>query len=312
MCCLFGIMDCDNNLSVRQRTRIFSVLASCCEVRGTDATGIAYHTNGHLTVYKRPRPAHRMHFRLPTDANIIMGHTRMTTQGNEKFNYNNHPFYGKVGNTTFALAHNGILHNDSELKQKYDLPKTNIETDSYVAVQLLEKEKALSFQSIASMAEELQGSFTLTVLNNEENLYFIKGDNPMCIYYWEPFNLYLYASTEEILKTALLKIPYYFGKEEQLELHEGDILRIDKAGKRSTGQFSIHNLGYSAYFRYSYPWEDEEKDPNTFRTGESYYELLRSMATTFGYRPQDVDTLLAEGFSPVEIEKLFYENEDYC
>ena len=39
----------------------------------------------------------------------------MTTQGNERFNYNNHPFWGKIGDTPFALAHNGILTNDDEL-----------------------------------------------------------------------------------------------------------------------------------------------------------------------------------------------------
>lgn len=49
-------------------------------------------------------------------------------------------FYGKVSGSSFALAHNGVLMNDGELQQKYRLPKTNIQTDSYVAVQLLEKQ----------------------------------------------------------------------------------------------------------------------------------------------------------------------------
>ena len=52
MCCLFGLMDCRGYFSARKKAHILSVLASECEERGTDATGIAYCTNGHLSIYK--------------------------------------------------------------------------------------------------------------------------------------------------------------------------------------------------------------------------------------------------------------------
>ena len=42
MCCLFGILDHHASLSVQQRTKLLSVLATQSEVRGRDATGIAY------------------------------------------------------------------------------------------------------------------------------------------------------------------------------------------------------------------------------------------------------------------------------
>ena len=38
---------------------------------------------------------------------------------------------------------------------------TSVETDSYVAVQLLEKNKTLDFDSLKSMAEAVEGSFVL-------------------------------------------------------------------------------------------------------------------------------------------------------
>ena len=41
-----------------------------------------------------------------------------------------------VKNCQFALAHNGVLFNDKELQKKYNF-KSKIETDSFVAVQLL-------------------------------------------------------------------------------------------------------------------------------------------------------------------------------
>lgn len=107
MCCLFGIYDYGHSLTAAQKKRLVSALAVASEDRGTDATGIAYNHNGHLTVYKRPYPAHLMRFKLPDDALCVMGHTRMTTQGDEKHNYNNHPFEGTAG-IPFALAHNGV------------------------------------------------------------------------------------------------------------------------------------------------------------------------------------------------------------
>lgn len=54
MCCLFGIYDYGHSLTAAQKKRLVSALAIASEDRGTDATGIAYNHNGHLTVYKRP------------------------------------------------------------------------------------------------------------------------------------------------------------------------------------------------------------------------------------------------------------------
>jgi len=139
MCALFGIHDYSNSLNSRQKEMILSVLSQECEVRGTDATGIAYIKNGKLQIYKRPISASYMRYNIPHKTKIIMGHTRMTTQGSEKNNCNNHPFSGNVKNNAFALAHNGILRNDRELRQSMNLPKTNIETGSYIAVQIIEK-----------------------------------------------------------------------------------------------------------------------------------------------------------------------------
>ena len=81
----------------------------------------------------------------------------------EKKNYNNHPFYGQAGKTRFALAHNGVIGNDDMLRRSYKLKKTKIETDSYIAVQLLEYKKCLDMKSIRFMAEALTGSFSFSI-----------------------------------------------------------------------------------------------------------------------------------------------------
>ena len=62
MCCLFGIVDHQSYFSVKKKNHILSVLSAECEERGTDATGIAYCSHDHLSIYKRPLEAHRLRF----------------------------------------------------------------------------------------------------------------------------------------------------------------------------------------------------------------------------------------------------------
>lgn len=230
MCSLFGLIDYQSVLSTREKNRILSMLSRECEVRGTDATGIAYNYNGRIQVYKRPLPAHKLRFRVPHGVNIVMGHTRMATQGHARFNQNNHPW--SAGR--FALAHNGVLYNDRELRRSEGLPKTSVETDSFVAVQLLEREKALNFQSLKMMAEKVQGSFVFTVLDRRNNLYFVRGDNPLAIFCYKGF--YLYASTAEILTRVERRLG--LRHEAEIKTAEGDILKIDRDGQCTYGSFT--------------------------------------------------------------------------
>lgn len=297
MCCLFGIVDYGKSLSMAQKEHILTVLSRECELRGVDATGIAYNGQGRLHIYKRPLPAHRMKFRVLHDTNIIMGHTRMTTQGSEQKNRNNHPFGGK----TFVLAHNGIIENDRELRKSENLPPTDIETDSYIAVQLLERSDTLTFDSLRDMAELLSGTFTITVLDDCDNLYFIRGSNPMCLYHWESRGLYLYASTEEILLGALRNLRFSLGKPKEVVLRAGDILRIDKSGELTYSSFTMKPM----YTRpYSFALWDYS--PSCIKAEESYLDDLYSISGAFGYTREDIDALLEEGITPEEIEEYFY------
>lgn len=185
--------------------KLTQALANAAEERGTDASGIAYVKSDKVTIYKRPKPAHKIRFNAPNGTRAVMGHTRMTTQGNEKFNFNNHPFYGRA-DVNFAFAHNGVLYNDKELRTEKHLPQTQIETDSYVAVQLLEQQGKLDFDSLKNMAELVQGSFCFTALDENNTLYLVKGSNPMCLLHFTELGLYVYASTESILKRHCRKL----------------------------------------------------------------------------------------------------------
>ncbi len=313
MCCLFGILDYNHSLSKRQMNRILSVLSTACEARGTDATGIAYNYNGKLRIYKRPLPAHIMRYNVPDGVSTVMGHTRMATQGSEKLNFNNHPFYGKA-NGSFALAHNGVIYNDEQIRKTENLPMTYIETDSYIAVQLIESKKELSFDSLRFMAEQLQGSMTITVLDSADNLYIVKGDNPICLYHYPERGLYIYASTEEILKAGLKKLYLNFGKHDKVKLESGDILRIDSNGRQTRSNFDDMGLyyNYNRYFPYSHGWDDIWSAPSKSSTEvldpaeKQYLDDMKHIAFHFGYMPEDIDELLLEGYTLDEIEEFIF------
>ena len=292
MCCLFGLIDYGNTFSAREKNKIIKVLSTECEARGIDATGIAYNTHTGLHIFKRPLAAHQLWYRIPENANVIMGHTRMTTQGSEKFNYNNHPFPGHVDKMSFALAHNGVLHNDVRLRSTEQLPHTHIQTDSYVAVQLIEKENALGFESIRKMAEKTEGSFCYTILDDRNNIYFVKGDNPLALYKFNGF--YLYASTDEILTRAIKRLG--FTNYSKVNISCGDILRINAYGTIEVQQFEFPDPfgDYYGFFRET-AYDDDAID------------TLTEYAGYFGINEEDVVMLLDYGYDEMEIEEMLYE-----
>ena len=311
MCCLFGMIDLHHTFSRKQKNKILHVLSSTCEVRGTDASGVAYNTNGKLQVYKRPVPAHQLHLQIPDDATVIMGHTRMTTQGCEKLNWNNHPFRGIINGRAFALAHNGVLQNDKLLRTEYELPATNIETDSYIAVQLIQKYGALSTDSLRYMAELLEGSFSFTVLDSKNNLYFIKGNNPLCIYYYPKISVYLYASTQEILDLALQKLPLFREIPKRIDLDCGDILKVHADGSHETAIFDTSRLvSYSPLWNYWHNcWPIRHAVSAPLSARQEYIQHLRSTASYFGYNPGSVDLMLEDGYSLDDVEAMLYAGE---
>lgn len=297
MCALFGWLDYKHIIPYKILKKLTQALANAAEERGTDAAGISYIKEGRVTIYKRPKPAHKIHFNAPDGTTAIMGHTRLTTQGNQKFNYNNHPFYGKA-DKSFAFAHNGVLYNDFELRKTKNLPDTHIETDSYVAVQLIEQQKKLDFNSLKNMAETVQGNFTFTVLDEENSLYIIKGSNPMYLLHFEMLGLYVYASTESIMKNALKKVGMYNFPRTKIETAHGDIIRINSNGIITRSEFeNREDFRYASWLRYSY--DDFEED---------YYnqheQLLLEMCGCYGIDEDDVIMLLDYGYSADEIEDM--------
>ena len=233
MCCLFGTYNYSGQ-DVKNYSKLTNSLAKQATIRGTDATGIAYLENYKMVIQKEPLSAFEMNLKHPDNVYAVMGHTRHATQGNKKNNYNNHPFIGKCKNASFALAHNGILYNDTTLKRKYNLPPTKVQTDSYVAVQLLKYKNVINSKSMKFMAEQVGGSYSFTVLDSTNKLWLIKGDSPLSVVHFPSEKLYVYASTSEILYKALVDTEYFElvkkGKFKEITITEGYILCIKPDG----------------------------------------------------------------------------------
>lgn len=296
MCALFGWLDYKHIVPYKVLKKLTQTLANAAEERGTDAAGISYIRDGKVIIYKRPKPAHKIRFNAPDNTTAIMGHTRLTTQGNQKFNQNNHPFYGHA-DKEFSFAHNGVLYNDVELRKEKHLPNTHIETDSYVAVQLIEAQKKLDFDSLKNMAEAVRGNFTFTALDVENSLYIIKGSNPMCLLHFEMLGLYVYASTESIMKNTLKKIGLQNFPYTRIETAHGDIIKIDKNGTITRSEFEgKEDFRYASFMRYYDDWEDDYYN--------QHEQLLLEMCSCYGIDEDDVIMLLDYGYSSDEIEDM--------
>ena len=307
MCSLFGWLDYQGIVPHKVLRKLTQALANAAEERGTDAAGISYVRDDEVVIYKRPKPAHKLHFNPPDGTIAVMGHTRMATQGDKKLNFNNHPFAGNAGGTSFSFAHNGVLWNDKELRCDKVIPGSHIDTDSYIGVQLIEKKGKLDFDSLKYMAETVEGNFTFTVLDQENSLYIIKGSNPMYLLHFKDIGLYVYASTESIMKNALRKIGLHKFASERIETVEGNIICIDRHGQIDRSEFEpkVYRMKYA-------PWVDA--------TLSSYYdiheEMLLAYCGCYGVDSSDVELLLEYGYSCDEIEEMLNDhtllNEALC
>lgn len=299
MCCLFGFYNYSGQ-PIKNLSNLTNCLAEEATVRGTDAAGIAYNHKDKLIIHKEPKSAFLVDFKHPDDVVCVTGHTRHSTQGDKKKNYNNHPFSGHCKNANFALAHNGIITNDSKLRKDLKLPHTKIETDSYIAVQLIEKNKMLNSESIKFMAEKLEGSFAFSILDSDSTLWLVRGDSPLSLIRIPKYGLYVYASTDEILYKALVDTKLFDeikkGAFDEIDISSGDILNILPDGTIVQDKFDYTDY---SYFGNSHWWDYGISE-------NSYIDDLKSVAVYQGYSPDDVDELIKSGFSPEEVEEYLY------
>lgn len=325
MCCLFGFLDYSGKEN-KEKNALVNSLAQEATVRGMDSTGIAYNRDNKLTIYKKPKSAYELDFMGVEKSVCVTGHTRHATQGSEKRNYNNHPFMGFCDNTKFALSHNGILYNDFRLQKEYNLPETRIETDSYVAVQLLEYLGDLNVDNIRKMSEAVSGSFAFTMVDTDDTLYLVKGDSPLSIVHLPKQKMYVYASTDNILFKGIADTDFVKdivnGDFKQVCIKSGEIVRIFKNGTIVRDSFKMdysygynfNSWRYSGLHNYSYNLDDDYGYSDYgygYDYEAEYISDLKDIATSMGFDPSEVDELLEAGFTLEEVEDYLYDIDSY-
>ena len=137
MCGIFGfLIGEDLRLSADELMDIVNRMFRLSESRGKEASGIAVKVKGEIYVFKQPISASKMvksdkyrtlfekvikkkaqvegHLKAPI---VVMGHSRLQTNGPSEINSNNQPVVksGAVG------IHNGIIANDNELWESFEM-----------------------------------------------------------------------------------------------------------------------------------------------------------------------------------------------
>ena len=155
------------------------------EYRGYDSAGVAVLCGKEINVTKSVGCIKNLEDKITTVENASLGiaHTRWATHGEATEN-NAHPHLSN--NKNWAVVHNGIIENYSELKK--DLIEKgfsfNSETDTEVVSQMLEYYQSNSpIQTLINVCSKLKGSFALAVINkeNENSLYLAKRKSPLYV-----------------------------------------------------------------------------------------------------------------------------------
>lgn len=276
--------------------------------RGGDATGVAYLSDGEFEIKKRPVDAYDFNDMTTVPVvNHLIGHTRLTTQGSQKKNNNNHPFFGRAGDTKFTLAHNGVLTNDKTLRTECNLPKTKIQTDSYIVVQLIESQGSVDFDSIRYASEKLQGTFVLTILDESGYLWLVKHDNPLMIADFYEEGLIMYGSTSDVLNegikdTTLVDTLW----EQRVRIHEpkeNTITCITPEGEFFTETFTPVPCSYG------YGWMPSSWDIDYYagKYTDDYTDIY-SLAYGYGYCEEEVDRAYELGYTEMTIRDAIVSN----
>ena len=298
MCALYGFINYGKILSKKELKKLVRNLSIASELRGTDASGVAYVRNGKIVIYKKPQPSHEVNFYFPSDITILTGHTRMATHGDARNNYNNHPFVGHTAEGDFALCHNGVLFNYEQVQKQEQLPKTKIKTDSYTAVQLIEKYGKADFETIGKMSELVNGSFVFTILTNEEKLYISRWDNPICLLHFPKLGIYVYTSTKEIMQMALRGTIFEKQTVDVIPVSEGEMVSIDKNGIIERSRFTPE---YDDFFGYC--------GCRAFRETADYDSYLCDYGSMFGVSEEEIMMLYDMGYDDEEIELMMMDHD---
>lgn len=185
------------------------------EHRGNDAAGIAMQNRkGELFVEKDDVGAWKfcnshkfksfIEDHLNEDIVQVILHTRGASQGNPRFNKNNHPLYS--GHS--AIVHNGHIHNDDELFRDLKL-KRGADTDSDI-IRAIVDEEGISKGAI-TLLSRMRGSAAIACLSPDYpgKMLLARSGSPLQIASDKDF--FFFASEKHAIHRAARPVVKRFG-----------------------------------------------------------------------------------------------------
>lgn len=192
------------------------------EYRGYDSAGIYLNDlNGHEYLTKAVGRIKNLEDKLSDNEQglVGIGHTRWATHGKPSI-ANSHPHYSS--DKRFYLAHNGVIENYAELKEKYLSDVSfNSDTDTEVVVQLIAKiakEKCLSgFLAFKEALKLINGSYAFLLVDNKEpdHIFIAKNKSPMMLGIGDGFNIIASDAISVLDQTKLF-----------IDLQDGDVADV--------------------------------------------------------------------------------------
>jgi predicted glutamine amidotransferase len=259
MCGILGFLT---DQPSEENYKLLGDLLNISADRGTDATGIAIVEDKKIRVIKEDMPSDKFikkHYiglkKEISKASIVIGHTRLATQGHQRDNNNNHPIIGKK----YVMVHNGTC---SSMTRVTGYPYKGT-VDSEVLLSYVEE------RGMKKGLEELQGSAAIALIKEGDPLtvHLWRHNNPLWIAYDPNKKTIFFASTEDILKEGLSNLLNFFSSfhirqsEEhflyKVTCHPLDIRIVDEIEPKSKYVFSYRKTPAVDHtdYEYGYGWD---------------------------------------------------------
>ncbi len=229
MCGILGlVVTKKSDMTSGQIEDVLAEVFELSETRGSESSGIAIRNEKTKTisVYKRPIRATKMiktkdykdffyyslagprdrDTKIDTDI-VIIGHSRLVTNGSQEDNDNNQPAI-KSG---AVAVHNGIIVNVNDLWQKYGAElERKYEVDTEIFLDLLRlylKQGKSNIEAVRKVFADIYGSASMAVLMEDSNKLLLVTNTGSLYYIFDPqINLFLFASEKYIAGQVAKKL----------------------------------------------------------------------------------------------------------
>lgn len=243
-----------------QRARTLEGLLIANQVRGTDSTGVAaINYDGNFTVLKSAEEPLKFVARqdlqslVRTDAPLMIGHTRMTSMGNDVTDENAHPFVeGQV-----IGAHNGIINNYMQLDR-------SVNVDSQAVFRMLDSHP----DAYDYVFPRVSGSAALTWWDarDPEAVFIVAHMNPLSAAIVPRINTVFWSSVSDHLESIMRAS--YGTNVVFMDVKKDTVYRLDAEDIYQWQEWEVdfgshawnnnmHGSSLRVYSQGAYGWEDD-------------------------------------------------------